>query len=295
MKKLFGTIDIGTHSAILSLVSLENNKLNCHLEKFSAPNLGEGLAESGRISESAIKRLHISIREFLMVSARMGAKILKIGGTHPFRMAENGPQVLEETAKYLHAPFEILTTERESALVRTALLHQMDDANICILDIGGGSSEISTPKKSASIPIGAVNLFEKNGAHPDQGNRQQSFKMTKKFPLKFAPDKLAVIGGTATTLAMLMNADAEFLPAKIDGKKVELETVSQWIEKLADLKPEYRRQVPGLPDDRVDYIIPGLCILEASLKRYNLTEFTISTWGLRQGLALEELKIAAAI
>jgi exopolyphosphatase/guanosine-5'-triphosphate,3'-diphosphate pyrophosphatase len=100
------------------------------------------------------------------------------------------------------------------------------------------------------------------------------------------PFKEAVaVAGAPTTLAGL-DQQIDFSEEKIHGYKMSGEKIGDWIQKLARLTVHERQALPGMQPKRADVIVPGTVILRAAMEALGKNEITVSTRGVRYGVAL---------
>jgi exopolyphosphatase/guanosine-5'-triphosphate,3'-diphosphate pyrophosphatase len=287
---LYASIDIGTNSVLFLAASFESGRLKTRMEKIEEPRIGRGLQETGMISRDSIDSLERCLVDFRQTVFRLGARLVAVAGTQVFRAAENRDDVLKTISEILGHPCRVLSGEMESEISMTALQHCYKEKNITVIDIGGGSTEVAMEGERVSIPIGAVRLLESNGISPEP-NRKQASEAVRPLPALKKKSTVIAIGGTATTLAMMQKGESVYSAEKIEGTELLKKEISEWIERLAELDDERRKNITGLPPSRSDVIIPGLCILTAIMRRWRLKKIKVSAWGLRHGLILEHLKM----
>ena len=118
------------------------------------------------------------------------------------------------------------------------------------MDIGGGSTEIASTKKSYSLSMGSVSLTEKflrekalsqeRSLDSLAQHIQSSLKKIQPF-LNENYDALIFVAGTPVTLAFMEKKTSD--SNKIHGLLLKEEQVSFWLEKLAALSVEERKKV----------------------------------------------------
>jgi len=287
---LYASIDIGTNSVLFLVASFESGMLKTRLEKIEEPRIGRDLEKTKIISQESVESLKQCLTGFHQTVFRLGARLVAVAGTQVFRAAENGDKVLKNMSEILKHPCRILSGEMESELAMTALQHRYSDADITVVDIGGGSTEVALEGERVSIPVGAVKLLETNGIS-SKLNLKQASEAVRSLPSPKKKSTVIGIGGTATTLAMMQRGEQGYRAERIEGTELLTQDISQWIERLAELDDDRRKNITGLPPSRSDVIIPGLCILTAIMRHWRLKKIKVSAWGLRHGLILEYLKM----
>jgi len=65
----------------------------------------------------------------------------------------------------------------------------------------------------------------------------------------------------------------------VHGMTVSLNEIRDIGEKLAGMKPEERKKLPGLQPSRADIVVHGICILLGAMNRLGLDRIVVSEWG----------------
>ncbi len=150
------------------------------LDSFSRiVRLGEGLAQTGRLSEAAMDRAAAALGACADKLARRPVRRLEAVATEACRRATNGPAFLARIAAETGLRLRIISAreEAELAMESCAPLLEAEDRRALLFDIGGGSTEIAwirVPPGAAeatppdligyvSLPLGVVTLAERAG------------------------------------------------------------------------------------------------------------------------------------
>ncbi|MBL8000240.1 MAG: hypothetical protein JNL32_16575, partial [Candidatus Kapabacteria bacterium] len=213
--------------------------------------------------------------------------------TSAVRDAKNKHDVLSRLGKALDAPVYCISGKEEAQLC----FHGTAQAdNECILDIGGGSTELvfrndSGDIQSLSINVGAVRLTERyfSDGVTDTNIESAQRDIIEAITHITLPElsMLRAVAGTPTTLAAMTLDLAEFDAQQIDGFALTLNTVSnhrQWL--MQHHGTEVLRSRNGIHPDRADILFAGTLILETILKHFSISECTVSVRGVRYGLAI---------
>ncbi len=285
----FASVDIGTNSALLLIAERRNGPLQSVSQLIAVPRVGRNLAVTGRISDESFLALAGALRSFLAEIERCGAHLAGVVATQAFRVAANGPELLERVSSLMGRRASIIAGPEESRLGYLAVADRHPFPGLSVLDVGGGSTEATRKSGGQSIPIGAVNVFEACGA--DAGACRA--KAVEAFRGEFGdwekrPD-LVCVGGTATALAMLELKLAAFDSEAIEGLEIPAARVGAVINLLAGLSEADKLALPGMEKSRADILMPGLCILEAFLRKVGAEKFRVSDRGVRYGVILDWL------
>ena len=98
-------------------------------------------------------------------------------------------------------------------------------------------------------------------------------------------NKVIAVAGTPTTLAMI-EQQIEFCEEKIHGFEFSVDKLEAWVQKLAAMTIEERIGLAGMPSKRADVIVAGASVLLTVCKYLGVNKLTVSTKGVRYGLAL---------
>ena len=285
-------IDIGSHSAILLIASEECDegkiKLVPKIQRVEICKLGEDIYETGAISEEKLNALLKILSEYRSTIHALGASINEIIMTEAMRRAQNATLVIEKISKTLWKEPRIITGEEEAKYTYRAVQEWHGD-NITTIDIGGGSTEFSSGKKSISVPVGALFLYKKMGTIPGPEYKNFIKETFKNNPIRdFSKRSVFLVGGTAVALGMVFLNTPEFDYKKLEGLELSMQDLETTITRIVNLSKELRAMLPGLSGGRSDIIICGLFWLRSVLERLHAESFKISTAGIRFGVLYEE-------
>ncbi|HEX6865980.1 MAG TPA: Ppx/GppA family phosphatase, partial [Caulobacteraceae bacterium] len=177
----YAALDLGTNNCRLLIATPAPHGFRV-VEAYSRiVRLGEGLTQSGRLSEAAMDRAVAALKVSAEKIRRRRAVRVKAIATQACRMAQNGPDFVERVAKETGLRLQIITPREEAQLSVSGCVNLLDrdmDAAL-VVDVGGGSTELSwvdlngqgldaRPRQFApwrlpikawlSIPVGVVTL-----------------------------------------------------------------------------------------------------------------------------------------
>ena len=294
----FATIDIGSNTILLLIVAKEGDTFKVLCDEIYFTRLAEGMGETGEFSEAALMRLEKAFQSIKMhLEAFKTVKACAVA-TSASRQAKNQSQLFKLAEKYGIVSVEIISPQREAELTFVGSLFGLghEFQNPLVVDIGGGSTELVSSRKSYSLNIGSVSLTEKFlSVNPLTRIEklgllnyiEQRLKPLESF-LKDIYDGLVFTAGTPVTLSFMENKTED--TNKIHGTAFKMDQVKFWFEKLSSLSFEERKQIPFLPKHRVDVIVSGVAILKQILTVINKETFIVSATGVRYGLILEQFQ-----
>jgi len=295
-----GVVDLGSNSVLLLVLGCDGHVL---YDGARITRLGQGVFESGALAPAAMMRTRQVVREYSERARALGARQVVGVGTEALRLARNGAHFLETLCHDgLLDAADLLTGEQEARLAVEATRRSPAGAgeHPIVIDVGGGSTELAwlDPRgrtRAVSLPIGSVRLTEMHlrsdpvPAKEMAALREAVAQATQ--TLEPPAGTIVAVAGTATTLAALELRLDPYDPEAVEGYVVNAVTLRRWIDRLAGLSLEARRQLPGLEPARADVIVAGLVILEGALGQTGVDHFSVSGRGVRYGIVLRLLEV----
>ncbi len=299
--KRVGIIDIGSNSIKFFVgEKCEDGTIKTIIDKNDIARLGEGLRETGRISDEALERNAQSVAAFAAEAKENGADKIVSVGTMALRNAANSADFVARVKELCGVEVQIIPGEEEARLSYLAILSGMPvpDGELVIFDTGGGSTEFIFGKgtelvKRFSVNLGAIRITEKFFAE-DPVAAGSVEAAVKEIDEEFAqagvegrPVKLVGMGGTVTSMGAVKHKMVVYNPDVIQGSILTAADIEEQIEAYETRTVAQRRELPGLQPKRADVILAGACILKDITERFGVSELTISDRGLRHGLAFD--------
>jgi exopolyphosphatase/guanosine-5'-triphosphate,3'-diphosphate pyrophosphatase len=177
----------------------------------------------------------------------------------------------------------------------------------CVVDIGGGSTEISIGngevfESGVSLDIGAVRITERyfsmNPILPEVRETARSAirkaldhppAPSYSAPLHRRGSMVIAVAGTPTTLAALHQKLPAFDVAKVHGYILTRQAIGEMMDILFTVSTaELLERFPAVNKARADILPAGTLILAEVMDRLGAEQITVSTQGLRYGIALSE-------
>ncbi len=299
--KRVGIIDIGSNSIKFFVgEKCEDGTIKTIIDKNDIARLGEGLRETGRISDEALERNAQSVAAFAAEAKELGADQIVSVGTMALRSAANSADFVARVKELCGVEVQIIPGEEEARLSYLAILSGMPvpDGELVIFDTGGGSTEFIFGKGTElvnrfSVNLGAIRITEKffAGDPVAEGSVEAAVKeIDEEFAaagVTGAPVKLVGMGGTVTSMGAVKHKMVVYNPDVIQGSVLTKADIEEQIAEYSKRTVEQRRELPGLQPKRADVILAGACILKDITERLGVDELTISDRGLRHGLAFD--------
>jgi len=281
-------VSVGTNST-RALVAEFDPSPNILLHRSTGTRVGEGLRESGRLSEEAMRRTLTAVEEHTAAIREFQPELSAIA-TSALRRADNANEFAESIRMITGVPLEIISGEEEARCSYDGAVSGLTPELTCgVLDVGGGSPEYATRNEHVTMEIGAVRLTEKvpalDGiAEADEIERARAEARTALRPLQnFArADRLVMVGGSATT-SRPVAAGRRMADAYEALTRADLRNLS---EILSSLTREERKALPGMVAQRADILLAGALILDEACALSGHGEALVSTSDLLLGYLL---------
>ena len=304
----YGAIDLGTNNCRL-LVARPTDEGFTVIDAFSRiVRLGEGLTQTGRLSDAAMDRAVAALSICADKLRRRNVSLSRSVATEACRRADNGAEFAERVRQETGIVLDIIEPHEEArlAVLGCHKLLEPGDGPALIFDIGGGSTELvlidqeeGTPKIRAwwSAPWGVVSLTESEGREALEGpDRIDAYKrMRERARRAFARfatmlpenrDGIRLLGtsGTVTTLASVHLALPSYDRRAVDGLHVPIEAMQKISTMIAGMDYDARSHLPGIGTERADLVVAGCAILEAIIEIWPARNLGVADRGIREGI-----------
>jgi exopolyphosphatase/guanosine-5'-triphosphate,3'-diphosphate pyrophosphatase len=301
MSRRYAVLSIGTNSTRVLLADVEPAMPRIEVARSIGTRVGEGLGDSGRLGDEPMARTLDVLRGYMGLIRGHYVKLIVIA-TSALRRADNGEEFAGKVAEITGLPLRVLSGEEEAvASYRGAFtaFGQLRGERVGVVDMGGGSTEYAfgtsaQPDDHISCEIGAVRLTEAvpslagdKGLVSDADTRRaRKLAETALEPLeKFdKPDRLAVVGGTATTVAAILKGKRTAVTSA-NLKRADLESL---LQRLVSMPLDERKKIAGLKAQRADILPAGITVLLAAMDAVKCDEALATSSDLLLGVALQE-------
>ncbi len=304
------TIDIGTNTALLLIADLDfaSQTLHTIYNHQEIIRLGKGVDKDRRINPDAIERLLNCLRFYRSLIEQHDAKLIRAVATSAVRDALNRDEILRLVRSQIGIEIELLSGDAEAELTFQGAIAGWQNLlePFLVIDIGGGSTELilgdsNGIRDKVSLDIGSVRLTER--FFHAQPPSDESFAQAHSFLIdvfsnelsRFISGRESVIGvaGTIVTLAAQAQGLKQFENEKLHGYRLAYSSVES---QLHFFKTHSIDEIvaAGVESGRADVITAGTMILWTFMRIFGAKQLTVSTQGLRYGVAMRELRHSLA-
>jgi exopolyphosphatase/guanosine-5'-triphosphate,3'-diphosphate pyrophosphatase len=320
---IYGALDLGTNNCRLLLARPSRRGFRV-VDAFSRIiRLGEGVSQSGSLSEQAMSRTMDALKVCAGKLHRHRVGRARMVATQACRVATNGPSFVANVRKNFGIDIEILTAETEArlAVAGCATLIDPEAEFVLVFDIGGGSSEIIWLDMTRlgsrrdvltgrcdiddaivaweSLPVGVVTLAERFDGHTVTAESFAAmseavteylapFEAMHRFRERVAGRKVHLLGtsGTVTTIAGVLLDLERYDRKRVDGIWLNTSQIDDVTSRLLGLSYEERVLEPCIGRERADLVLAGCAILDAILKLWPADRLRVADRGLREGILM---------
>jgi len=304
----YGAVDLGTNNCRLLIARPVGGGFTV-IDAFSRiVRLGEGLSQSGRLSDAAMDRAVAALGVCAEKLRRRNVSLSRSVATEACRRAANGDVFADRVRGETGIVLDIIEPAEEArlAVLGCHKLLEPGDGPALIFDIGGGSTELvlveqseAGPKIRAwwSAPWGVVSLTESEGREALEGpDRISAYKRMRErarrafanfvamLPEKKQDIRLLGTSGTVTTLASVHLALPSYDRRAVDGLHVPSDAMQKISSMIAGMDYEERSALPCIGTERADLVVAGCAILEAIMEIWPAKNLGVADRGIREGI-----------
>ena len=314
-------IDIGSNAIRLRIVEVDPPVMGPDGPRFTpfrdilvdrAPvRLGHDVFTKGRLEPGVIGAACEALRRFRV--AMDGAKVdrYRAVATSAAREAANGDVFVERADREAGIHVEVIEGVEEARLVQLAVAERvhLGGRNAVLIDIGGGSTEITLLRGSPdgpraatavfarSLPVGTVRLIEAflEGRGPiDKAHRNLLDEYIDRVFVEAIPEirelsagsveQLVGTGGNIETLADLCPVPSAFPGG---GRAIDVDAMRRFLDRLCEKGVDERVQLWNLRPDRADTIVPAASVLCRLADAFGLASIAAPGVGLKEGVLVD--------
>ncbi len=277
-------IDIGTNAARLLIAAVQQTNNHIQFQKlayYRVPlRLGEEVFDKGKISSQKALHFQQTIQAFSLLAQAHEVSALRAVATSAMREASNGKKIAKQIWQDTGVQIDIISGDEEAQLIFNSfeILQLQKQQQFVVLDVGGGSTEISIfehgQKVAArSFELGTIRILK--GKTDPQSWSEFSAWIQQNVRLDEAHMIFGTGGNINRALKMLApkQKDTLTLPALVDLH-----------DTLVALPLEARCAQYQLKPDRADVIVPALKIYITALEALDQQTLLVPKIGLSDGV-----------
>ncbi|GIV54727.1 MAG: exopolyphosphatase [Candidatus Kapaibacterium sp.] len=297
-------IDVGTNSIHMIIARVgARGTLHVISRDREVVRLGQSAGDIKHLSADAIER-GVQTMERFVAMARQHRAFIRAVGTSAVREALNRDVFLRKVEERTGIRIELISGEEEGRLIYVGVIHGLPlvERQICLCDIGGGSTEVVVGRHGnvlfvRSEKLGAIRLTEqffRHGRSSDHVEQCRRYLIGEWTPAlegaaQFPWDEVVVSSGTWETLARVaLGGNGSQTAAQLHGCRIETKALHQAIGQILRARtPRRIARIAGVEAERADIITAGALIAERFLDYVADGSVLLSTFALREGVVFD--------
>lgn len=294
-----GVIDLGTNSVRLFIFETIAGTAPRRLyQEKRMVRLGDGLFPKRMLDSYACEKTLETLVRFKHVLEEYRVNTVRAVATSALREAKNQDEFLSEVERKTGFSLDVISGEDEARLIAEGIRANVDltGASVLLIDIGGGSTEVSVVQNDEilhphSFPLGAARgqqLFLKT-IPPDEGPtggeatlRDYIQDLLVEFPE--TPQLEFAIGSSGSIRAIGRINHALNGRARDSLVRADLQNL---INEFSKKTREELMEIPALEPKRVDLILSSTIILDQIMEKFAVDHLEITPYALKDGLLSE--------
>ena len=298
MAEVYAAIDCGTNSTRL----LVHDGTRTLERLMRITRLGEGVNDSHTLTDAAIERTAIVLREYREVINRHGVTKTRLTATSAARDATNRDTFFGAAEEILGVAPSLLSGEEEGRLSFLGATAELDPGRgpFLVVDIGGGSTEFSYGTTECefarSVDMGCVRFTEKYIEHDPPRPEEllaclsvaEAYidEVRREYPAMTDARTFVGLAGTVSTAAAVEIGLATYDRDQIHHFLLTREALEDVFRTLATEPRSDRIHNPGLDIARADVIVGGLCVLVQLMRQFDLPSCLVSESDILDGIVM---------
>ena len=320
----FAAVDLGTNNCRLLVARASHGGFQVIDSYSRVVRLGTGLSSTGFLSQQSMDAAVEAIGVCAAKMKQRGVKRWRCIATQACRQADNGEAFMTRVKQETGLTFEVISPRVESRLAVMGCISLADTSKdvVLVVDIGGGSSELSwvdarklradsashrihRPPISAwaSLPVGVVTLSE---LFPDEGDSDEALASRYEAMKAYVRSLIAQVGcdtrftkafqegrghmigtsGTITSLAGIHLGLPYYQRNRVDGLWIQASHALDISRRMAALPLVERAKEPCIGDDRAALLVAGCAIMDVLIEMWPSERIRVADRGLREGLLM---------
>jgi len=254
----------------------------------------------GLLPGAGVEQTLKAVSRFL-AEVRQGSspRVLAVA-TAAIRNAPNADRLLASLRRDEGVKVRVLSGLEEARLGAAAVLWRRPLDRGAIVDLGGGSLQVTRVRagrivRVASVPLGAVRTTLRFLRHdPPRAREIQTLRRETRdrllgvLPRAHPGDALIGLGGSLRALGRVFLKSIDRNGATPHWLRLRREEIAGLRARLEPLTVRQRRRVRGLKAERADVIVAGAVVIEELMTLGGYEILTVCDEGVRHGLLLQE-------
>jgi exopolyphosphatase / guanosine-5'-triphosphate,3'-diphosphate pyrophosphatase len=295
-QKMFAAVDLGSNALRAIVARQENDKVEV-LRNMRVPlRLGEDVFATGKISPEKVQATEEAFILLLHVFTEYQVTEVRAMATSAMRDAKNGQELRDRIKQFTGIDIEIISGTEEAARIYEAVRGQLDlkKKSAVLMDIGGGSTEITVIKDGeilgiSSFNVGTVRLLR----YQSQRELEVRIRLQIEKMLRFirshlknkSPDYFIGTGGNLRRIGKIRKK----MLGKPSSEMALAEEIHHMRETIFSMSFVDRIRRLELDQNRADVILPAVMLTSMLMKALKMKKIHLPKVGLKEGIILSML------
>ncbi|MCB1492700.1 MAG: Ppx/GppA family phosphatase [Rhodobiaceae bacterium] len=289
-----GVIDIGSNSVRLVVYEGLNRSPSPFYNEKVLCELGDHIAETGRMSEEHILQALAALRRFRILCEHVGCETVYIFATAAARDAENGEEFVARAEEVCGVPVNVLAGEEEARLTGLGIVSGFHKPSGLAGDLGGGSLEFvrirdHTVDCLSSHKLGALRLRDESEGKCEKARAIVSEVLDRVDLPELGRRPFYAIGGTWRAFAKAHMATIDYPLHVVHGYRIKAKHAIALARQMQRPDIGHLTGTIDVSRQRAALLPYGAVILEEILKRTKARTMLVSALGVREGLLFTKL------
>lgn len=291
---MFGVIDIGSNTIRLSLYKIFDKVVEPMMNKKRVVGLASYVDDNNNMTLKGIEKAISVLNEYNKIIQAIEAKKIFVFATASLRNIDNTDEVLKIIEEQTGMRVNVLSGKEEGYYDFVGATQKTDISEGIILDIGGGSTELTFVKDKeiaqvVSIPIGSLNTYRKyvKSLIPTK-NEEKKIKQCivaelEKVNVPKEDYKGVSVYGIGGSIRGAVKLNKDFFEMDDNNEKLERKNIKKMID-IFEEKPKIAvSEILEVVPDRIHTLSTGMIILKTIMKFYECKTVELCKWGIREG------------
>jgi exopolyphosphatase/guanosine-5'-triphosphate,3'-diphosphate pyrophosphatase len=294
-------VDVGSNSFRLIVITyLPGYHFQVTDEVRETVRLVQGLSSSGMMRAAPMDHAIETMQLYAAFCKAQGITDIAAVATSAAREAKNGLAFLERIHEISGIKVRLLSGEEEAYYGFLAAENSTTLRNGFVIDLGGGSLEITRvdnrqSQESVSLTLGAVRTTEeylseipvsKGAVNKLRKHIREQLDAIKWFEVR-PGTRLIGQGGTLRNAARMIQKMYDYPMDELHGYVIKDTDLRKAIDMMEPLNVDQRKALPGMKPDRADIALAGAIVVDECMKYAGYDRLTVCSQGLREGVFYE--------
>ncbi len=288
-------VDIGSNSVRLMVYDSLSRAPFPRFNEKSLCGLGEGLDQTGRLSDRSIQATLRAMHRYAKIARAMEVERIDVIATEAVRRAANGQALIDQIVATTGLTPRILAGAEEARFAALGVIAGFYRPRGLIGDMGGGSLEVAevvddeVGERSVSLPLGALPVGALLREHGRDAKQQVDDILGNQLPPMLTEPVFYPVGGGWRALARVHMALTKAPVRVTHGYELDGKTARSFARSLWRMAPAEIKALPDVPSRRVDSLPAAALVFDRVLKQLQPERVIFSALGLREGWLYDQL------